>query len=168
MPLIRKGKNDVSIEYKLPKRKKNLLTKEFLQTFKQELDAVFNKKNDYEELDKRNYWNTYQYMEGTCGFYKALKIACAKHNLTKAIYDYACKMPYYDSDLFDDDIVLLMVEFGVIEEGTIEEIWDIDYENDKDFELIITEQKLKDCTIIHKDWLLTKECKDKLCIKDIV
>ena len=51
------------------------MTKEFLQTFKQELDNVFNKEDDYQSLEKRNYWNTYQYMEGTCGFYEALKLS---------------------------------------------------------------------------------------------
>lgn len=166
---IRKiGRNSFKFDYKLPKRKKNLMTKEFLQTFKQELDNVFNKENDYQPLENRNYWNTYQYMESTCGFYDALKSACMKHNLTKAIYEYACKMPYYDSDLFDSELTLLMVERGIIEEGNIDEtcIDDIYYENNNDFELVITETKLKDCTVIHKDWVLTKECKQRLGISD--
>jgi len=58
MPIIKTGRNIFKFYYKLPKRKKNLMTKEFLQTFKQELDNVFNKENDYEPLEKRNYWNT--------------------------------------------------------------------------------------------------------------
>lgn len=166
MPIIKTGRNSFKFDYKLPKRKKNLMTKEFLQTFKQELDNVFNKEDDYQPLEKRNYWNTYQYMEGTGGFYKALKTACAKHNLTKAIYEYVCKMPWYDSDTFDSELTLLMVERGIIEEGSVEEIYDdYDYENDSDFELVTTKTKLKDCTVIHTDWILTKECKEKLGIK---
>lgn len=165
MPIIKTGRNIFKFYYKLPKRKKNLMTKNFLQTFKEELDNVFNKDN-YPEV--RNYWNFYFHMEGTCGFYEALKSACIKHNLTKAIYEYVCKMPYYDGDLFDDELVWLMVERGIIKEGDVSETCDddFDYENDSDFELEITEEKLKDCTVIHKNWVLTKECKEKLGIRD--
>ncbi len=167
MPIVKVGRNSYGFDYKLPKRKKNLITKEFLQTFKQELDDVFNKEN-YLPIEERNYWNTYQYLESTGGFYKALKTTCKKHNLTKAIYEYVCKMPYYDSDLFDSDLTLLMVERGVIEEGNIDEIYgDYDYENDSDFELVTTETKLKDCTVIHTDWFLTKECKERMGIKEL-
>jgi len=165
MPIVKTGRNSFKFDYKLPKRKKNLMTKEFLQTFKEELDNVFNKDN-YPEV--RNYWNFYFHMEGTCGFYEALKSACIKHNLTKAIYEYVCKMPYYDGDLFDDELVWLMVERGIIKEGDVSETFDdnIYYENNDDFELVITETKLKDCTVIHKNWVLTKECKEKLGIRD--
>lgn len=168
MPIIKTGRNSFEFNYKLPKRKKNLMTKEFLQTFKQELDNVFNKEDDYQSLEKRNYWNTYQYMEGTCGFYEALKLTCEKYDLTKAIYKYACKMPYYDSDWFDSEVTLLMVKLDVIKEGNINETCDdTDYEDNDDFELIVTEEKLKDCTVIHTDWVLTKECKERLGIKEL-
>lgn len=52
-------------------------------------------------------------------FYNALESACKKHNLTKAIYEYAKNMPWYDSDCFEYDLVLEMVKKGVI-----------DYDND--------------------------------------
>lgn len=164
MPIIKRG-NDFIFDYKIPKRKKNLMTKEFLQTFKDEIDNVFSGEN-YPEVKQRNYWNFYFNLENTGGFYEALKLACKKYNLVKAIYMYACKMPWHDSDLFDDELVSLMIKHGIIEEGKIEDYGEeYDYENDKDFELVITEEKLKDCTIIHKDWILTKECKDRLGIK---
>ncbi len=165
MPIVKTGRNSFEFNYKLPKRKRNLITKEFLQTFKQELDNIFNK-DEYVPIEKRNYWNTYQLLESTGGFYEALKSACIKHNLTKAIYKYSSKMPWYDSDIFDDELLLLMVERGVIEEGSVDEINDYSYENDKDFELVTTEEKLKDCTIIHKNWVLTKERREKLGIRD--
>jgi hypothetical protein len=153
---------NIIFDYKLPKRKKNLITKEFLQTFKQELDDVF---NDKPKVKQCNYWNFYTHIENTSGFYKALLNTCEKHNLTKAIYIYACKLHWYDSDMFDSELVLLMVKYGVIEEGNISELY-YDYENDKDYELIITEKKLKDCTVIYKDWFLTKECKERMGFVD--
>jgi len=110
----------MSSYFGLPNRKKKLLTKEFLQTFKEELIKVFseNDKRNNRNIDYENetYYGFYGEVESTGGFYKALKNACEKYNLTKAIYQYAQKMPWYDSDIFDDDLVLQMVEKGVIKE----------------------------------------------------
>lgn len=105
------------LHYKIPNRKKWLLTDDFLRTFKQELDTIFN----IIEEDKATYWNRYNYLESTGGFYEALKTATKKHNIKKAIYDYACKLPWYDSDVFDDDILILMHQKGIIEEGDLYE-----------------------------------------------
>lgn len=165
MPIVKFGRNNFAFEYKIPKRKKNLMTNEFLQTFKNELDNICNKISGFDTLKTRNYWNTYQYLESSCGFYEALNLACKKHNLTKAIYKYASKMPYYDSDIFDSEMTLLMVERGIIDEGNIDEFDEESYyENNKDYKLEITKTKLKDCTIIHKNWILTEECKKRLNI----
>lgn len=106
------------LDYKIPNRKKWLLTDSFLQTFKNELDTIF--KINLE--DNPNYWNTYNYFEGTGGFYKALEITSKKFNVTKAIYEYASKMPWYHSDLFDAELTVMMYKRNIIEEGNVEEI----------------------------------------------
>jgi len=154
MPLINKNGN-VSIVYNLPKRKRNLMTKEFLETFKKELDNVFYRIDDYQPLEQRNYWNTYQYMEGNGGFNEAFKTTCKKHNLMKAIYSYNQHMSWYDGDIFDGEITKLMVERGVIQKGDVgETVDDFDYANDDDFELEVTKINHKGYTVITKDWIV--------------
>lgn len=110
----------ISSYFGLPNRKKNLLTKEFLQFFKEEIiriDNESNQKYDRPQLDyeKETYYSFYGQITGTGLFYDALKSACEKHNLTKAIYIYTQKMPWYDSDYFDEDLVIEMVTKGIIE-----------------------------------------------------
>ena len=126
---MRKNKNitwdDIRVYKKLPNRKKKLLTNDFLTTFKDELIKVFSK--EYEDLTKETYWSFYAYIEECCGFDEALKIACKKHNLTKAIYEYGGRMQWYEYDVFASDLTRLMIEKGIIEEGEID---DIDCEKD--------------------------------------
>ena len=121
---MRRNKNitwdDIRVYKKLPNRKKKLLTNEFLTTFKDELIKVFSK--EYEDLTKETYWSFYAYIEECCGFDEALKIACEKHNLTKAIYEYGRRMQWYEYDVFSGDLTKLMVEKGIIEEGEIDDI----------------------------------------------
>lgn len=117
---------------KLSKRKRKLLTKEFLQTFKEELIKIY--KPHYPDIDfeKETYYGFYGQEEGTNGFYQALENACNKHNLTKAIYEYACNLPWYDSDIFDELLVLEMVKKGVVGEG------DIEYDEEMDESKVLT------------------------------
>lgn len=110
----------ISNYFGLPNRKRKLLTKEFLEDFRDEIiriDTEFNKKHDRPQLDYNNetYIGFYGQIESTGLFYEALKKACEKHNLVKAIYEYANKLPWYDSDSFDSDLTLEMVKKGVIE-----------------------------------------------------
>lgn len=103
---------------RLPNRKKTLITKEFCEDFKNNLikGAIENDKRRGYEIDYSNecYMGFYGAIESTYLFYNALKEACIKHNVVKAIYEYAQRMSWYDSDCFDDDLVLRMVELGVI------------------------------------------------------
>jgi hypothetical protein len=123
----------VSTYFKLPNKKRNLLTKEFLQTFKEELIKIFseNDKKNNRNIDYENetYYGFYGQIESTGGFYESLKNACEKHNLIKAIYEYELKMPWYDSDCFDDDLMLEMVHKGIIKKDRPE-----DYISDYDIE----------------------------------
>lgn len=131
---------DLTPFYGLSKRKRNLLTKEFLEDFKQEIINVFSK-NDIshgkEPYDYSNetYMGLFGQLEGTSGFYTALRTTCKKYNLSKAIYEYLNNMPWYDSDLAEDNIVLEMVRKGVIA-----------YEKDEDYQGIddiLTEDQIK-------------------------
>lgn len=109
-----------STYFGLPKRKKHLLTKEFLQTFKGELikeEIKFRKRNNYEQIDdydKETYDSFYWWITGSELYYSALKRACEKHNIVKAIYDYARKLPWYDSDCLEDDILQEMIKQDII------------------------------------------------------
>ena len=104
--------------YRLPNKKKWLLTDEFLTTFKEELDIVFKIKPE----ENPTYWNTYMWLDSTSGFYAALKKTSEKYNVKKAIYEYACKLPWYDSDFFDSELTEMMYKRGIIEEGSPDEI----------------------------------------------
>lgn len=104
---------------KIPNRKKRLLNKAFLEDFRDniiEFDKELCKKHNRPAIDytEASYYGFYRQVEGSYLFYNALKATCEKHNVVNAIYNYASEMPWYDSDLFDDDIVLRMVELGVI------------------------------------------------------
>lgn len=109
----------VSNYFGLPNRKKKLLTLEFLEDFKKELISRAKENNKNRDLnvdyDNETYMSFYGQIEGTYLFYNALETVSKKHNLSKAIYEYAKNMAWYDSDYFDDDLVLEMVAKGVIE-----------------------------------------------------
>lgn len=110
----------ISTYFKLPNRKRKLLTVEFLTDFKEEiikLDKDYQKKqsnNTNIDYENESYMTFYGQIEGTGLFYKALKQACAKHNITKAIYDYTRNMPWFDSDCFEYDLMMEMVNQNII------------------------------------------------------
>ena len=114
-------------QYKLPNRKLKLITKEFLQTFKTELDYIFGGESSLIHIpsDKRTYWNYYKNLDYTSGFYKALKTTCQKYNLEKAVYKYFQSRPWYISDYFDSELTELMYKLGIIEEGSVDELDDM-------------------------------------------
>lgn len=98
---------------KVPNRKLNLLTDEFLQDLKLEVKKIF--KNDDE-----TYWGAYIYLEETSGFDKALKNSCIKHNIKNSIYNF-CNNTWYDREWFIGEITRLMKDRGVIKEGVYED-----------------------------------------------
>lgn len=108
--------------HKIPNRKKNLLTKEFLQDFNTSLLEIF--KEELENITLINYWSFYQAIESTCGFRRALKLTCEKHNITKAIFN------YYQCDSFDSFLTILMYQQSVILEGNSEDYFSQDDQNE--------------------------------------
>ena len=106
--------------YKMPNRKKNLLTGPFLTTFKEELDNLFETSN---KKQPATYSNFYGWLCATAGFYEALQKASEKHNLTNAIYHYAHRLPWYDSDMFDEELLQIMIQKNIIELGNLEDLF---------------------------------------------
>ena len=92
---------------KIPNRKKYLITKEFCQTFKEELGKIFS----YVLKDDRNIY----YTASTGGFHKALEKACVKRNVM-ALLRYAHSLGWWQGDQFDGLLVDRMHELGVIGE----------------------------------------------------
>lgn len=113
--------------YKLPNRKIKLITKEFLQDLKKEidkLDAESRKKwkSPYTiDYSKESYMGFYGDIWSTNLFYDALKNVCKKHNLVKAIYEYANNMTWYYSDVFNDYLFILMIQEDIIPYETEED-----------------------------------------------
>lgn len=113
------------MNYKMPNRIKNLCTKEFLIVFKKELMKVF----DFITEDSTA-WSDYFHVESTGGFYTALENACNNHpyrHMGIGIWRYARSLDWYDGDLFDDELINLMVKHNIIKAGSVE-----DYESGYD------------------------------------
>jgi len=104
--------------YKIPNRKKNLLTNKFLQDFNINLLEVF--KEELEGINIINYWSFYQAIESTCGFRRAYKLTCEKHNVTKALFN------HYQCDDFDSFLTILMYQRNVILEGNSDDYFSQD------------------------------------------
>jgi hypothetical protein len=94
-----------------------LISNDFLITFKTKLEKTF--ENQLAELkDKQvTYWNFYQWLDSTCGFYRALKESCDIHNCNEII-DYLKSLEWYDSDPLDSRLTQMLYERGLIIEGS--------------------------------------------------
>ena len=104
---------------KIPNRKNTLLTREFLIDLKMnimELSIAHDKRLNRKAYSYLNesYMGYYSSIAGTGLFYDALLETCKYHNVVKAIYEYCLRMPWYDSDSFEDDILLKMVNLNII------------------------------------------------------
>lgn len=154
-------------KYRLPNKKKWLLTDAFLTTFKEELDKIF----EFKIEDKNpTYWNHYCWLDGTCGFYEALKITSEKHNVKKAIYEYACRLPWYHSDIFNGELTRMMCKRGIIEEGSVDEINDdyptkeqlLEWEENGEIEWIEEIIRHSGCYTTRRDWHFVEKENHKL------
>jgi len=96
-------------EYQMPDGIRDQLTKEMLNDFHKRLIDIF--KPSY--ID---YINFYIYVESTHGWDEAFKEACHSHN-KNWLYEYSKHLPWYEHDLFCDDVGQQMLKLGVIQEG---------------------------------------------------
>lgn len=112
-------------KYRIPNRKKGLVTESFLIDLKLELDRMFHS----EGLNTPpNYYNFYSYFPSTVGFQETLKIVSKKHNIQRAIYDYACNLPWDKSDNFENELLEMMLERKIIEKGDPEKTFHEEFE----------------------------------------
>lgn len=104
-------------EVKFPVDIQIRITNDFLVTFKEEFEKVF----EDEKPKNPTYWNYYQWHEGTQGFYIALKVACSIHNFME-LFNYFKVKNWYDSDVLAGKLTELLYERNLIEEGSINDI----------------------------------------------
>ena len=106
MTLDKNGQKHGNI--RLSNRRKKLLTKEFMLDLLENLKDVFNNKENI-HIGLCN-------IEGTSGFYTALKTTCEKHNVTKAIHLFLYRQPWYVSDILESELMDLMVKYQIVSE----------------------------------------------------
>ena len=94
-------------EYKIPQEIKAEFTKDFMTYFLARLAIVF-------DLEESMLCAEYLFnLESTVSWGKSFKCACQKYNL-EYIWVYYDQLAWYDSDLFDDELVDLLVDYGLI------------------------------------------------------
>ena len=140
--------------YKIPNRKKKLLSKAFLNTFKLELDKKC--KLGIDEVE--TYFGHYLHIEGTKGYYAALLKACKEYNIKKAIFDYVMELSKDKADKFNDKLIMLMVSKGIIKEGNVfDGIPDYKVCNSNDFLHVENVEKHKGYNVICSEWKLKEK-----------
>lgn len=104
---------------KFPEEIQSRITNEFLTTFKNCLEIIFNE--HLNNLHKKpTYWNFYQWYDNSEGFNKALYTACELHNLMD-LYTYRKSMELTDNEDLGVLFTAMLYEHGIIEEGCVEE-----------------------------------------------
>ena len=92
---------------RLPADKRQLITKQFLSDFIQELRVEFKlKENDFGLVN----------FASTNGYYRALERCCKRHHLEDEVYRYISDAPCEVSDLYDEELLEIAVTYGVITE----------------------------------------------------
>ena len=94
-------------EYKIPQEIKAEFTKEFMAYFLARLAIIF-------DLDESMLCSEYLFnLESTNGWEKSFKCACQKYNL-EYVFVYYDQLEWYDSDLFDDELLSLLIDYELI------------------------------------------------------
>jgi hypothetical protein len=99
MPITENG-----FEYKMPKDMKDKISLEFLKQFRSELFRI----HEYYALDCW-YDETLGVNSGTSGWATAFGLAAIKTNLDW-LYEYMETLPWYDCDIFADEVSYMLVE----------------------------------------------------------
>ena len=149
--------------YKIPNRKKKLITNEFLRTLREEIDINI----DESVVNIKTYWGLYLHVELTNEFKEALRETCKKHNVESSIYKYYLKLSDSELEYFEDSLVILMIDNGIIEEGNVYDgIPDYDSEELESFEYVnkVTEHNNKGYKVITSEWTI----KEKGIIENIL
>lgn len=102
-------------DYRMPEEIRKEFTREMMSCFLEELIDTF----DYMP-SKPTYYDHIVYIESTYGWHKAFKKMCISYGL-EDIYSYYNYLEWYDSDMFDGELSDLLLEYGLIEEGEVEQ-----------------------------------------------
>lgn len=105
--------NRVINGYRISKRKKNLINKDFLKRFKELHDEYF----VIEENVDETYYGWYSWYIGTETFDYIFKLCCQEFNIYNAIYLFSKRLNKEDWFIFLEDIMKTMIEFNLIEVG---------------------------------------------------
>ena len=89
--------------YEMPTEIRQLITEEFCQAFKAELDAAF---------PTNRYTTNYRNYEDTSGWVYAFVSTTTK--LCPKLKTYWDELEWYDSDMFSDKVFSIMEDYGVI------------------------------------------------------
>lgn len=127
-------------KYSLPKRKMNLLTKDLLEDFKEELSSKY-------DID----YDTLVLLSDTFGIYEIFKKVSHKYNITNAIYN------KYKNNVDVDimyDVINKMLELGLIEEKDCDDYIDLSDHDIVNFEIVYPH---KGYNTIEKDYNVISE-----------
>lgn len=98
---------------RIPDNLLNRITKDFLTTFKRELDKTFSKFNKL----KPTYWNFYQWFDDSSGYYDSLISACKLHNFMD-LFNYIKSIDIEDRYSLCVELTELLHKNEIIEEGS--------------------------------------------------
>lgn len=108
-------KNNIVDGYRISKRKRNLITKDFLKRFKELHDEYFLIEENIDET----YYGWYSWYIGTETFDYIFKMCCQEFNVYKSIYLFSKRLCKDDYFIFLEDIVRIMIDFDLIDIGDI-------------------------------------------------
>ena len=102
MPIVR-SVDSVHIEYTIPSDIKILITDDFLNEFLYQLIRIAGI-SPYDFADEG-----IEYVTETCSWYAAFGKACIDTD-NKKLFDYRNSLEWYDSDIFDSEIIGVLIE----------------------------------------------------------
>lgn len=102
MPIVR-SVDSVHIEYTIPSDIKILITDDFLNEFLYQLIRIAGI-SPYDFADEG-----IEYVTGTCSWYAAFGKACIDTD-NKKLFDYRNSLEWYDSDIFDSEIIGVLIK----------------------------------------------------------
>ena len=115
------SETDEWYDRKVPEKFKDLVNKDFCIAFKNNLDRICKIDTKFKDTNtKLTYTNKYYYIEDTHEWGEALKFSCEKLKLDE-LYKYYKRLDFYQSGWFDDQLCIMLVEYGIIEKGNSED-----------------------------------------------
>lgn len=102
MPIVESG-DAIYIEYTIPSDIKILITDRFLKEFLYQIIRIAGI-SPYDFADEG-----IEYVTGTCSWYVAFGKACIDTD-NKKLFDYRNSLEWYDSDIFDGELINILID----------------------------------------------------------